>query len=136
MTDAPQTLAPIDTNDRAELEKTEQWYRDRGDLPAAARVRRYLDYIAPPAAQRRAIDDAIELRQSQLRQLVVLSEDPDIALLAAQHMAGDSVADEIGVYCYDGPNIHCADIIRVNDGVRLEIWSEDWPYQRPTVGRA
>ena len=79
---------------------------------------------------------AIELRQNQLRQLVVLSEDPDFAVMAAEYTAGNTSAHEIGVYCYDGPNIHCADITRVAGGVRLEIWSEDWPYQPPVIGHA
>jgi hypothetical protein len=139
------TEAPhIDTSCRAELEKTEQWYRDRGDLRGAARVRRYIDYIALPAKQRRAIDAAVELRSCQLYDLAALCEDPDIALLAADELMSDSAADGLGIRLSDGTDIYGADISRDRDDtsptgfgpLRLEIWSDGWPYRRPTISSA
>jgi hypothetical protein len=129
---------------RAELEKTEQSWRAKGDHAAADRVRRYLDYIALPAAQRRAIDVAIELRSCQLYDLVALCDDPDIALLAAEELMSGSAADSLGIRLGDGPDMYGADIDRDRDDasptgfgpLRLEIWSDGWPYQRPVASNA
>jgi hypothetical protein len=128
----------IDMSCRAALEETERWWRDRGDHARADRVRRYLDYIALPTAQRRALDEAHELRQDQLRHLIALCEDRDIALMAATDMLSATSADALAVRCCDGPRMHCADVDSDGDGrVQVAVTLDgEWPYQRPVVGSA
>jgi hypothetical protein len=127
-----------DMSDRTYLEEAERWWREKGDHAAADRVRRLLDYLALPAAQRRALDEARELRQDQLMHLVVLCEDPDIVMMTATYMLSNTSADGIGLRCYDGTNVHSADIDRDDDGrVRVIVTPDgEWPYQRPVVGSA
>jgi hypothetical protein len=122
---------------RAELEEMERNLRLTNPSSADS-LRRYLDHIDLPAAQRRAIDEAHELRQDQLRHLVVFCEDPDFVTLTATYMLSNTSADEIGVRCCDGPRMHCAEISRDDNGyVQIEAFLDGkWPYQRPVIGNA